>query len=248
MLHPERLDQPLRWRKPRMVFVNSMSDLFHEQVPDDFIAEVYAVIAHAPQHTFQLLTKRPERMRDLLAGDDFPYMMARAWDRIEVRAAIAPDLRFAWPLVNCWAGVSIENRRFVRRADLLRQVPAAVRFISAEPLLGALISHTDCEHRARCVGDPDCDDCMCEAEGGDRTILGAEPWSLDLTGIDWLIAGGESGPGHRPMRVEWMRDLHDACRMSGTAWFAKQDSGPRAGQRGRIPDDLWVHEWPAGQA
>jgi protein gp37 len=111
-LWPERLDLPLRWRKPRRVFVNSMSDLFHEDVPDAFVAEVFAVMAQASRHTFQVLTKRPERL-----------------------AALAPSL--PWP-ANVWMGVSIENRRFVHRADYLRQIPAAVRFISAEPLLGPL--------------------------------------------------------------------------------------------------------------
>ncbi len=140
--------------------------------------------------------------------------------------------------------MSIENRRFVRRADLLRQVPAAVRFISAEPLLGPLLRNAGpCSE----CGETPYEPCMvgsCDLGGWGDDFDGLE---LDLTGIDWLIAGGESGPGHRPMRVEWMRDLHDACRMSGTAWFAKQDSGARAGQQGRIPDDLWVHEWPAGR-
>jgi protein gp37 len=142
-LWPGRLTQPFEWRQPRIVFVNSMSDLFHESIPDDYVREVFDVMAAVPQHTFQILTKRHKRLVDL-----------------------APTLPWA---ENIWMEVSIENRRFVRRADYLREVPAAVRFISAEPLLGPL-------------------------EG------------LRLEGIDWLIAGGESGHGHRPVRPEWVRE------------------------------------------
>ncbi len=172
-LWPERLAQPLRWRRPRVIFVNSMSDLFHESIPDAYVAEVFDVMARAGQHTFQILTKRHERM-----------------------AALADAL--PWP-ENVWVGVSIENRRFVHRAGYLREVPATVRFISAEPLLGPL-------------------------EG------------LDLTGIDWLIAGGESGPRHRPVRVEWVRELRDRCAHETVAFFFKQWGGrtPKAG--GRVLD------------
>jgi protein gp37 len=153
-----------------MIFVNSMSDLFHEGIPDDYIAQVFDVMGQARQHTFQVLTKRHERLADL--------------------AAVLP-----WP-DNVWMGVSIENRRFVDRADYLRKVPAAVRFISAEPLLGPL-------------------------EG------------LDLTDIHWLIAGGESGPGHRRMSVEWLRQLRDRCLEEEVAFFFKQWGGrtPKAGGR-----------------
>lgn len=179
-LWPERLEQPLRWRRPRIIFVNSMSDLFHEGVPLDYIEQVFAVMAAAPQHTFQILTKRHERLSEL-----------------------APDL--PWP-ANIWMGASIENRRFVSRADHLREVPAAVRFISAEPLLGSL-------------------------EG------------LDLDGIDWLIAGGESGHRHRPVRVEWVRELRDRCVTKDVPFFFKQWGGrsPKAGGRkldGRTWDQL----------
>lgn len=169
-LWPERLEQPLRWRRPRMIFVNSMSDLFHEDISVAYIARVFDVMVRAPQHTFQILTKRHERLAEL-----------------------HPDL--PWPN-NVWMGVSIENRRFVKRADYLREVPAAVRFISAEPLLGPL-------------------------EG------------LDLTGIDWLIAGGESGPRHRLVREDWVRALRDRCAVEGVAFFFKQWGGrtPKAGGR-----------------
>lgn len=167
---PKRLDQPLRWKRPRMIFVNSMSDLFHERIPLDFIRSVFASMEEANWHTFQILTKRPERLVEL--------------------ADVLP-----WP-ENVWMGVSIENRRFVQRADLLRQVNPAVRFISAEPLLGPL-------------------------EG------------LDLHGIDWLIAGGESGFRNRPVKPDWIRDLRDRCELESVAFFFKQWGGrtPKAGGR-----------------
>ncbi len=186
-LHPDRLEQPLRWRRPRMVFVNSMSDLFHELVPFDFVDLVYATMSEAHQHTFQILTKRPERALD--------YYRARV-------GGLGVDTR-----PNVWVGVSIENSRYTCRADILRQIPAAVRFISAEPLLGSLF-----ENRGRRV-------------------------PLDLHGIDWLIAGGESGPRYRPVQVDWIRELRDACERAGVAFFFKQWGGrtPKAG--GRVLDD-----------
>jgi protein gp37 len=216
ILHPDRLDQPLRWKRPRMIFVNSMSDLFHELVPDTYIARVFRVMAQAPQHTFQVLTKRPERMRDLLSN--------LTWARL---ATGAPT-----PLSNVWLGTSIENRRFVGRADALRQTPAAVRFISAEPLLGPL------------VYDCDCGEVPWGHWRGDDAH--EEMPELDLTGIDWLIVGGESGPEHRPMDPQWARDLRDACwevdngRGDAVAFFFKQWGGatPKAGGR-----ELDGREW-----
>jgi protein gp37 len=182
-LWPERLDQPLRWSRPRVIFVNSMSDLFHEKVPFEFIARVFEVMGKAEQHTFQILTKRHQRLAEL-----------------------APQL--PWHR-NVWMGVSIENRRFVERADYLRRVDAAVRFISAEPLLGPL-------------------------EG------------LDLEGIDWLIAGGESGPGHRPVEGEWLRELRDRCGVTDTAFFFKQWGGHRPKAGGRILDGRTWDALPVG--
>lgn len=127
-LLPDRLDEPLKWRKPRRVFVGSMTDLFHGDVPDQFIAETWATMAHCPQHTFQVLTKRPQRMARLF-DDDF-----RVWLRLSERI----DDSHAWPLPNVWLGTSIELRRYGWRADHLRATPAAVRFLSLEPLLGHL--------------------------------------------------------------------------------------------------------------
>jgi protein gp37 len=180
-LWPERLEQPLRWRRPQVIFVNSMSDLFHEGIPFDYVQRVFEVMAAASQHTFQILTKRHEHLSEL-----------------------APDL--PWP-VNVWMGVSIENRRFIKRADHLREVPAAVRFISAEPLLGPL-------------------------EG------------LDLHGIDWLIAGGESGPGHRTVRSEWIHELRDRCVAENVAFFFKQWGGRTAKAGGRELDGRTWDELP----
>ena len=178
---PERLEAPLRWRKPKTIFVNSMSDLFHEDIPASYIAEVFETMCAAHWHTFQVLTKRDERLAEL-----------------------APDL--PWP-ANVWMGVSVENRRFVRRADSLRSVPAAVRFISAEPLLGRL-------------------------EG------------LDLTDIHWLIAGGESGPRHRRVDIEWIRALRDQCAQDGVAFFFKQWGGRRPKSGGRELDGRTHDAYP----
>lgn len=207
--HIEELDRPLRWRKPRRVFVNSMSDLFHEDVNHLQILSVFATMAVARRHTFQVLTKRPERMRALLTDPSWP-------SRLEMAVRLGPWAdqvdEIPWPLPNVWLGVSIENRRFVHRADLLRQTPAAVRFISAEPLLAPLVSP---HHR-----------------GG-----------LDLTDIDWLIVGGESGPKARPVKPEWVRDLRDVAQETGAAFFFKQWGGrtPKAGGReldGRTWDEF----------
>lgn len=181
---PERLEQPLKWARPRMIFVNSMSDLFHEDIPVEYIERVFEVMGRAEHHTFQILTKRHERLAAL--------------------AAVLP-----WH-ANVWMGVSIENRRFVERADYLREVDAAVRFISAEPLLGPL-----------------------EA--------------LDLSDIDWLIAGGESGHRHRPVKIEWLRDLRDSCIDEGVAYFFKQWGGHRPKSGGRLLDGRTWDEMPTGR-
>lgn len=195
VLRPERLDQPTRWRKPAMVFVNSMSDLFHPRIPGEFIAEVFDVMERCPQHTFQVLTKRPKRMA--------------SWTR-----RYRPE-----PLPNVWLGTSIENREWVGRADALRDAVAAVRFISAEPLLGPLV-HPDGQPR---IGFPD--------------------W-LDLTLIDWLIVGGESGPEHRPITASWVRDLRDQATEGGTAFFFKQWGGRTPKSGGRELDGRTWDEYP----
>jgi protein gp37 len=221
-LHPDELLAPQRWRKPRRVFVNSMSDLFHEEVPDGFIARVWNAMGAAPRHQFLVLTKRAERMQTLIS--DPQWWASASWD---------PDR----PLPNVWLGVSIENRRYVHRADLLRQTPAAVRFISAEPLLGPLIAPWRVPVRG----------CLEHGIWPDGATTLTIP-ELDLAGIDWLIVGGESGPEHRPIREEWVRDLHDAVQHAGTAFFFKQWGGrtPKAG--GRLLDGRTWDELPARTA
>lgn len=188
VLHPERLDQPLRWRGPRRVFVNSMSDLFHELVPDAFIHQVFDRMATADWHSYQILTKRPERMAEAVDS----YYAHRSATQ---------------PMAHVWLGTSIENDRWTGRADALRQTPAAIRFISAEPLLGPLPS-------------------------------------LDLAGIDWLIVGGESGIGARPMLAEWTRDLRDRASKADVAFFFKQWGGRTPKARGRVLDGRTWQEYP----
>ena len=182
-----QLDQPLRWTRPRRIFVNSRSDLFHPKLSVADIARVFAVMALAPQHTFQVLTKRPQRMAEVLAriGEGCPEhfvleeAIAACVDLMGARGQKVPlSDEWSWPLPNVWLGTSIESNRYAFRADHLRRTPAAVRWVSAEPLLGPLNE-------------------------------------LDLTGIDWLVVGGESKqPGHqpRPMHPDWVDDLRDRCR------------------------------------
>jgi protein gp37 len=186
-LVPEKLAEPLRWRKARMVFVNSMSDLFHDDVPDGYIDDVVAVMRTANWHTYQVLTKRSERLRDLLQGRLHP-------------AAGEPHI---------WWGVSVENRRHgLPRIDHLRAAPAAVRFLSVEPLLEDL-------------------------------------GTVDLSGIHWVIAGGESGPGARRMEKEWVLSLRDQCARAGVPFFFKQWGGVRKSKTGRLLDGKTCDGRPA---
>ena len=226
-LHPERLDQPLRWRRPRKVFVNSLSDLFHDDVPDEYIAQVFAVMARAENHTFQVLTKRHGRMRALLSSWEF---------REALRCKLGwPDLA-EWPLPNVWLGVTVEDQK---RADLrvpaLLDTPAAVRFLSCEPLLGPVDLSPWTGH----------------GYGGDPR----EEESL----IDWVIAGGESGPNARPMHPDWARSLRDQCVAAGVPFFFKQwgEWAPDSYAVGVLPDRCtyvgdpieanWTHGLPFRQ-
>ncbi|MFB2938952.1 DUF5131 family protein [Aerosakkonemataceae cyanobacterium BLCC-F154] len=179
-LHPERLEEPKHWRTPSRIFVNSMSDLFHEKVPIDFLKQVFDVIGETPWHIYQILTKRHDRLLQL-----------------------APELEWH---NNIWMGVSVENQNYVHRVDSLRQVPANVRFLSCEPLLGAL--------------------------------------QLNLTDIDWVIVGGESGVKHRPIELEWVQSIRAQCQEADVAFFFKQWGGrtPKAG--GRLLDDQIWDEMP----
>lgn len=178
---PEALGEPLRWKRPRMVFVNSMSDLFHERVPVEFVKRVFATMQAAHWHTFQVLTKRPERCMEL-------------------------SRQLPWPS-NVWMGTSIECNDYIRRADLLRRLPAAVRFLSLEPLLSSLPN-------------------------------------LNLHDIHWVIVGGESGPGARPMKLEWVKDIHRACRDARVPFFFKQWGGIRKKAAGRMLDGKTWDEMP----
>ena len=209
----ELLDQPLRWRRPRRISVCAHGDLFHPAVPDEWIDIVFAVMALAPQHTFQVLTKRSARMRDRMPK--MAKMGAPYWDEVlEGTSAEAPEgappLQLQWPLPNVWLGVSVEDQtRADERIPELLATPAAVRFISAEPLLGPV--DLDC---------PDVDWALYPSghglnpllsEGGDGRIL-----------IDWVIVGGESGPGARPMHPAWARELRDQCQHAGIPFLFKQ--------------------------
>lgn len=187
-LHPDRLDWPLtRWKnKPARIFTCSLADIFHEDVPDDFLADVFGVMAHARQHTFQVLTKRHARMRSLLSSEKFIDSVA---DRIlrDDKYARARWAAKNWPLPNVWLGVTAENQDwFDTRVHALASTPAAVRFVSAEPLLGPI-----------------------------------DPW-IYAKDIDWLITGGETGPGARPTHPDWFTDLRDACVDKGVPFFFKQ--------------------------
>lgn len=179
-LHPDTLDLPRRWTRSRMIFVNSMSDLLHPDVPLDYIRRVFEAMRETPQHTYQVLTKRSKRL-----------------------AALADQLD--WP-PNLWMGVSIESQAYTFRADHLRVVPAAVRFVSLEPLVG--------------------------------------PVEVDLAGIAWVIAGGESGPGARPVEESWLTAIRDACVESRTPFFFKQWGGRTPKSRGRVLDGHTWDEYP----
>jgi protein gp37 len=185
-LVPEKLTQPLFWRRPKMIFVNSMSDLFHESVPDDYILRVVRVMQLASWHTYQILTKRSERLRDLL--------------QTKLRnAAMEPHI---------WWGVSVENRRQgLPRVDHLRSAPAGVRFLSIEPLLESI-------------------------------------GTFDLSGIGWVIVGGESGPGARPIRESWVVEIRDQCRKARVPFFFKQWGGKQKSRTGRELDGRTYDETP----
>lgn len=198
-LHPDRLDQPLRWTKPRLVFVNSVSDLFHADVPREFISQVFAVMALTPQHTYQILTKRPGRMRSSLDRSFW-----RAVERVvRTKGGEVPDYYMTEAhLPNVWLGVSVEDqKRADKRIPVLLDTPGAVRFISAEPLLGPvdLGYREPCDHPRHPCLDIGC-------------------WRA----LDWVIVGGESGPGARPMHPDWARSLRDQCADAGVRFFFKQ--------------------------
>lgn len=204
MCHPERLEQPLRWTKPRRIFVNSMSDLFHEDVPDDFIEQIFNVMEKSVAelnhsgncgHVFQILTKRPERMRDFVSR----------WWRSYQKEGVEPYMGYIW------LGVSVEDQATAdERIPLLLQTPAAVRWLSMEPLLGPVdlnaMSRTPGAAKDEITAD---DDRYGPPLGGDN-------------GIDWVVVGGESGFKARPMHPDWVRSLRDQCQAAGVPFFFKQ--------------------------
>ena len=180
--HPHMLRKPLEWQRPQLIFVNSMSDLFHREVPDAFIRDVFRVMGQADWHLFQMLTKRSERLATMAAS-------------------------LPWP-EHIWAGVSVENQDYVWRMDYLREVLAAVRFVSFEPLIGPIRD-------------------------------------LDLNGINWVIVGGESGPGARSMEQDWVLEIRDQCLAAGVPFFFKQWGGVRKKDAGRLLDGRTWDEMPA---
>lgn len=201
-LVPEKLEEPLRWTKPRMIFVNSMSDLFHEKVPEDFIWKVFAVMTLATRHTFQILTKRPERMRDFMIQFENSPDILGEWANYFVDWGKMPEIE-EWPPKNIWLGVSVEDQEtYEERHSILLNTPAAVRWISAEPLLDSI----DFDFGAIDIG--------LEKDGtGSSALMG---------GIDWVVVGGESGSKARPVHPQWVRDIYDQCRNHSIPFFFKQ--------------------------
>lgn len=182
-LHPDLISIPFSWKKPRKIFVNSMSDLFHENIPLSFIKSVFSTITRADQHVFQILTKRAERLADIASQIKIPS--------------------------NAWIGVTVESGNYLNRIDCLRSVLAAVRFLSVEPMIGPL-------------------------------------GTIDLAGIDWVIVGGESGPGARPIEKEWVEDVRDQCLASNVPFFFKQWGGFNKKKAGRLLDGREWSQYPTG--
>lgn len=221
--HEGRLDWPLKWKKPRRIFVNSMSDLFHEAVPDEFIDRVFAVMALCPQHTFQILTKRPERMRRYCSNNDtmervmkaVAFVLEGSGSRVNVN--FVDDGFSGVRLNNVHLGVSCENQETAdERIPLLLQTPAAVRFVSAEPLLSELELFDTSEGVLRGVAVIR-DGCVNRAPGEPD-----DPIDTSFPGLDWVIVGGESGHGARPCDVGWIRSIVEQCKAAEVACFTKQ--------------------------
>jgi len=223
--------QPLRWKRPRMIFVCSMTDLFADFVPDDWIDKIFAIMALAPQHTFQVLTKRSKRMQEYMAGEgisggrssmilvELMGSIAEAEDSFDLQQRIEerlkpPPLADRWPLPNVWLGVSTEDQaRANERIPDLLATPAAVRFVSAEPLLGPInleLAQCNCPSPADAIRTRHLLSCPADRRPYRR-------WSLD-----WVIAGGESGPHARPMHPDWARIIRNQCAAAGVPFFFKQ--------------------------
>jgi len=219
-MHPDVLGLPLMWRKPRKVFVNSMSDLFHDKVSDEFIAKVFAVMSLAPQHTFQVLTKRHARMRSLLGTDTFRQAVLVEAHRAKWGVDTGmTQWSWSWPLRNVWLGVSAEDQKWADiRIPALLDTPAAVRWISAEPLLGPVdLGAAALVPYEREQGGFWRYDARTGLHGEGKTWVPASPDQLD-----WVVCGGESGPGARPMDLAWARSLRDQCARAGIPFHFKQ--------------------------
>lgn len=261
---PERLVEPLKWRQPRRVFVNSMSDLFHEAVPFDFVDRIFAVMALCPRHTFQILTKRPERMAEYLATrtdqvsravlELFVKLVNRPGRLAEVLGRNFTSRGLAWRLANVWLGTSVENQEAAdERIPHLLRCPGRVRFLSCEPLLSPV-------------------DLSAFMGGPYVGLPGDVVHDRYNFGIGWVIAGGESGPRSRPCLTGWLRDLRDQCGDAGVPFFLKQLGSdpkplqmegttwgeiaettwklkdPKGGDPAEWPEDLRVREMPGGGA
>lgn len=264
--HAERLNQPLHWRTPRRIFVNSMSDLFHEDVPVQFIADVFAFMAYARHHTFQVLTKRPNRMLELLTSphwidDLYDGATALAHDEaceilgrrgeFDPNARRTDDIRAfdsSLPLANVWLGVSVEDQATAdERIPLLLQTPAKVRWISAEPLLEPvqLSRWMPCS-----MGDVD------TCPNVPLTCCQCDDRRSSNDGLNWVVVGGESGPKARPFDFDWARSLRHQCGAAGVPFFLKQIGTDHAALYERVrkdrkggdpsewPEDLRVRQWP----
>lgn len=231
---------PLHQKKPRKIFVCSMGDLFHENVPDEWIDRVFAVMALAPQHTFQVLTKRSTRMREYFSGAlrDSRHRIETITYPMSARFQIA-GMRPTWPLPHVWLGVSAEDQaRADERVPDLLATPAAIRFVSAEPLLSQI-------DFTRLRFSTSTERWICNSLDFGNGFFPPKPHQKPL---DWIIVGGESGSGARPMHPDWARSIRDQCRASGTPFFMKQMGGPVKARMPPIPDDLMIREFPKGPA
>lgn len=238
-LHPDTLEIPLRRKKPTTYFVNSMSDLFHRDVPFEFVDKVFAVMALAHQHTFQILTKRPDRMAEYMTTGESRYFDSGRFGKVidasfelEREGIIEPFMRDGtgswWPIVNVWLGTSVENQETAdERIPHLLRCTAAVRFLSCEPLLGpvdltrirwARIDVNPADYARHGVPAPD----EMWSLNNALVSLEADEWNAEKPGIDWVIVGGESGPGARPMHPEWARSIRDQCVKADVAFHFKQ--------------------------
>jgi protein gp37 len=231
-LHPHTLGEPRRWRRPRRIFVCSMADLFHARVPDAFIAQVFATMAATPQHTYQVLTKRPGRMARLLGSDAFPQAV------FDHTVAAHGATSLTWPLSNVWLGTSVEDQqRANQRIPNLLAAPAVTRFLSCEPLLGPIdLGLASSQQTAPTNGRGLTRTTVHLTHCCQRPLRDAE--------LHWIIAGGESGPSHRPVDPAWVRSLRDQALTGKVAFFFKQWGGLTSGAGGRLLDGCSWNQYP----